>query len=200
MKSNIIILFFLTLIVISCKSKNEIYYVIKKIKNVKTENSTIFYPTFFYGQHNFIIVNSNKIYYHNKYVFHWCGTGIDFTKPSHLYITPDSLIEIRINNLRTFLKKNLVFNNNYSNEKLVSISSSTDTIRNEGLKIIVDYLKHDKEIMYNIRNWTEEEKYVSLAKFKNKKYEPNKIKWKIGFDTGELINGKSIGFLPPEVK
>lgn len=197
---NKIILLFLTLIVISCKSKNEIYYVIKKIKNIKTENSTILYPAFFYGQHNFIIVNSNKIYYHNKYVFHWCGTGLDFTKPSHLYITPDSLKEIKINNLGKFLKNKLVFNNIDFNEKLVSISSSTDTIRNKGLKIIVDYLKQDKEILYNIRNWTEEEKYVSLAKFKNKKYEPKKIKWKIGFDTGELINGKSIKFLPPEVE
>ena len=196
----IIILFTLILILFSCSKRNEIYFVIKHYNYVKSDEVPECFHTFFYGQHNFIIVNSNKIYYHNKYVFHWCGTGIDFSKPSHLSITPDSLKEIKINNLGTFLKNNLVFNNNESNKKLVSISSSTDTIRNEGLKILVDYLKQDKEILYNIRNWTEEEKYVSLAKFNNKKYEPNKIKWKIGFDTGELINGKWIEFLPPEVK
>ncbi len=36
---------------------------------------------------------------------------------------------------------------------------------------------------YNIRNWTEEEQFVTTAKIENRKYDPNSIDWKIGFDT-----------------
>ena len=69
------------------------------------------------------------------------------------------------------------------NGYIVSISSPTDTIKNNATKILFNFFKENNIRYVYIRNWTEEEQHVTLAKIKNLRYIPDSIKWKIGFDT-----------------
>ena len=181
---------------LSCSNNNkdDEYFV---IKNPDTSNTKVILelPRFFYGHHNFILTNSAQLFYYNNYIFYSCGTGLDLTKPPYLHLTPDSLIEIKEDDLVDFLKDKIYLNGHLKTP--ISISSPTDTIRNEALKIIIDFIKPHKAIVYTIRKWTEEEKYVTFCKITNRKYDPKKMNWKIGFDQEESFASDSIIFFSP---
>jgi hypothetical protein len=181
-------LILLTLILISCSTKKDnkvdFYYVIKHFDATKQDTKDKFAPPpppkMFYGLHNFILLSS-KIFYHNNNIIRRCGVGIDYTKPPRLYITPDSLIEIKISELENFLKINIPDSlyNGYNVSAI--ISSPTDTIRNTTFNIIKEYFV-EKNIKHGIRNLTEEEDFVLNAKIKKEKYNPENQNFKIGFD------------------
>jgi len=103
-------------------------------------------------------------------------------KPPLLNLSPGDLREIGINQLPRFLT---AINDSVTNDRefFASISSPTDTIKNRAFKIIRDFLKSRKLNRYIIRNWTEEEEYVTTAKIKNLHYDPKTVDWKVGFDT-----------------
>ena len=181
----IIVLFIL---VISCskKVKNEQpeYYVLKKLESGLYSKDNLNKRTLnklFYGEHTFIIIDTTKIYYHNLSKNYFCGTGIDFTKPPKLDLSPNNLKVVENNNLKSFLDTISKNKNNYS-YLFGSISSPKDTIRSKAFKILIEYFKRNGIEKYNIRKWTEEEKFVSEAKYANKKYKSVNIKWIIGFD------------------
>ncbi len=175
---------------ISCSKKQNteatVYYVIMPLK---PDNQHLLdnpppppLPPF-YGQLNFILLDTS-IFFHNNYKqtdFSWCGTDQDFTKPPMLGLTPDSLIEIRINELQSFLTNSIP--DSLDRSFFPCISSPTDTIKNKAFKIVTDYFKAKKIRSYNIRNWTEEEKFVVDAKINGKTYNADSIDWKIGFTT-----------------
>ncbi|UUC44559.1 hypothetical protein [Flavobacterium cerinum] len=191
MKKAIFIVLGIFLILQSCikekADKKAFYYVINHDKKeVRSDDSPPPPPKLFYGESNFILLDSIRVFYHDNYVFHWCGTGVDYTKPSLLNITPDSLTEIRLNDLPVFLKQLKSPLMEYENKYSVIISSPTDTIKNKAFEIISEFFKAKSIGIYSVRNWTEEEKYVVTAKVENTKYDPLKIKWKIGFDV-EMI-------------
>jgi hypothetical protein len=137
----------------------------------------------FYGRHNFILADKNRVFYHDKYVYYSCGTGIDFSKPPRLFLSADSLIEIKFDVLNSFLQKNLP--DSMVNDKWVTanISSKTDTIKNKAFKILTDYFKVKNIRRYGIRNWTEEETFAVTAKINNISYDPKSADFVIGFDT-----------------
>jgi hypothetical protein len=137
-------------------------------------------PPGFYGHFNFILFDSSKVFCHKRDFIPMLCTG-NFDKPEKLALMPDSLITINNNDLIIFLKKSILYETESGRDKILSISSPTDTIRHRGFKIITDYLKANDIRRYLVRNWTEEEKYVSIAKHENKKYDPKKVKWVIGF-------------------
>jgi hypothetical protein len=169
-------------------SEKEKYFVIKDLtKHHKTTSDPQSIETpFFYGSHNFILMNNSTIFYHDKFVWYSCGNGIDFTKPPRLYITPDSLVEIKLAGLEQFLKDKTNGNNFLSGKilgkNLVTISSPTDTIRNDALPILRKFFSTKKDFLVGIRRCTEEEKYVGFAKLSNRPYNGDRINWKIGFD------------------
>ncbi|MEO0037782.1 MAG: hypothetical protein RIQ59_993 [Bacteroidota bacterium] len=169
-------------------SEKEQYFVIKDLtKHHKTTSDPQSIETpFFYGSHNFILMNNSTIFYHDKFVWYGCGYGIDFTKPPRLYITPDSLVEIKLAGLEQFLKDKTNGNNFLSGKilgkNLVTISSPTDTIRNDALPILRKFFSTKKDFLVGIRRCTEEEKYVGFAKLSNRPYNGDRINWKIGFD------------------
>ena len=133
--------------------------------------------------------DSSKIFYHNRYIYYDCGTGVDFTKPPNILLTPNNLVEIKINDLQNFLLRNVSDTMVQSQYVTASISSPSDTIRNKSYKIITNFFKDKKIRRYVIRNWTEEEHFVAMAKIQNKQYDPSKVDWRIGFDTK---------FIPPK--
>jgi hypothetical protein len=189
MKKNI--LTFITILFFSCSTKtdkqDEIYFVIKHPDKTVKDTGDIppppLPPMMFYGRHNFILADTNRIFYHDNYAFYSCGTGIDFSKPPKLFLSTDSLIEIKIDVLNSFLQKNLP--DSMVNDKWVTanISSHTDTIKSKSFKIITDYFKVKNIRRYGIRNWTEEEKFAVTAKIGNKFYDPKSSEFIIGLDT-----------------
>lgn len=183
-------LFICFIFLFSCTnhSEKEQYFVIKDLtKHHKTTSDPQSIETpFFYGSHNFILINNSTIFYHDKFVWYSCGYGIDFTKPPRLYITPDSLVEIKLARLEQFLKDKTSRNNflsgKMSGKNLVTFSSPTDTIRNDALPILRKFFSTKKDFLVGIRRCTEEEKYVGYAKLSNSPYNGDRINWKIGFD------------------
>lgn len=187
--SNILLVLF-----VSCTNKVDYYYIIKHSKDNfqnKKNGLPIIIPIY-YGQYNFILLNSSTVFYFQPELLARCGTGLDHSKPPKINLTPEDLKEIKLTDLETFLDNNIKIEK-YS---VISISSPVDTIRNIACEKLINFLKTKKSKFYGIRNWTEEEKYVVLAKVRNKNYDPKSIKWKVGFDDDHFYH--SIGAkLPP---
>ena len=89
--------------------------------------------------------------------------------------------KIRIDSLPSFLEYSYSKTKNKHKIFFASISSPKDTIRNKGFVIISNFLHKNNVRNYNVRTWTEEEKFVAISKITNKKYSPDSITWKIGF-------------------
>lgn len=173
------------IVVISCSNINKndlgIYYIIEHKKIDKNDSIPLFISRF-YGDFNFILFDSTTIYVNQKSVLYFCGTGLDQTKPPFLFLKPKHLIQLKTDSLHLFLKENIT-DSIYKNGRFsASISSPTDTIKNEGFKIITDYFKANNLMRYEIRRCTEEELYVATAKKTNTKYNKDSVEWKIGFD------------------
>ena len=193
-----IILFISTLLFCSCSYRkdnaNRVYCIIQHQKGEAVIDKDGMPPLqmSFYGKYNFILVDTSKIYCHLTNKNYDCGTGLDFTKPVRLFLTPENLSEINIDNLDAFLKSipELIISDKHF---YISISSPNDTIKNRAFEIIGAFLK-SKNITHNsIRNLTEEEQYVLAAKLENRNYNPDTVDWKIGF--AEIPQ-----FVPPIIK
>ena len=98
-------------------------------------------------------------------------------KPYKLYLTPDSLHELRSEDMHQFLQATIPDSMMNNQRTRVSISSPSDTIRNRAFKIITDHLaakKISSEYVY-IRNWTFEEQAVVTAKMQHLGYDPDTL-------------------------
>lgn len=180
----------LSLFVLGCFRRNDggskFYYVIKHPEKILRELSDGPIPPpppkSYYGYFNFILIDSNTIYLHNRYIYNFCGTGINDSKPPKVFLVPDSLIKMRTEDIQHFIEtsinESLLNNRNF----YVSISSPTDTIRHKAFNTLTDFFTSKKFHRYIVRNWTEEEMYVTTAKMNNKTYNPDSVKWYIGFD------------------
>jgi hypothetical protein len=173
------------MLAISCsnihKNDTSIYHIIEH-KKIDVNDSTPLFISRFYGDYNFILFDSITIYVNQKSVLYFCGTGLDQTKPPFLFLKPEHLIQLKTDSLHLFLKENIT-DSIYKNGRFsASISSPTDTIKNEGFKIITNYFKANNIFQYEIRRCTEEELYVATAKKTNTKYNKDSVEWKIGFD------------------
>ena len=195
---------FLFLCLAACNTdeaeKNYLYVI--KSPLVYSKDSIVSNELAFYGQNNFILYDSKTILYHNKCVFHWCGTGIDYTKPDRLFMTPGDFIKLKPSELKHFLETKFNWKNKHGHMSLMSISSSTDTIWNPAYSILIDFKKRHENMLVSVRKWTEEEEYVATAKMKKHPYESHKIKWKKGFSDGSeaLELEDVIRFLPPKIE
>ena len=152
-----------------------VYYVIKHEDTSAGFRTNIIN---FYWNHNFILLDSSKVFYFNsKPLFTDCGTGINVTKPIKLYLNTDSLRELRSEDMKQFLQATIVDSMTKRQNTSVSISSPSDTIRNRGFKIIMDHLAAKRISYYNIfiRNWTFEEQAVVTAKMKHLGYDPDSL-------------------------
>lgn len=187
-----IIIFILTMffLLFGCTLKkaneDEIYYVIKHPITIAQDTCDVPPPKppalTYYGNFNFILLDSSTIYFHSQHIQRFCGTGIDDSKPPRVFLTSESLIKLDINLLPQFLTNSITDSLASGKRFFASISSPTDTIRNRAFKIISDFFKSKNIVRYNIRNWTEEERFVTTAKIENKSYNPDSVEWIIGFD------------------
>lgn len=180
---------------------NEFYYIIgepfrNQTKNVSNDSILeirLPNPTF-YGNYNFILFDSSKVYVHQLPIeeFGWCGTNRkedDLIKPPRLFLLPNKLTEVKLHNLKKFLMlipDSVILHRSF----FASISSPLDTIRNKGFKTITDFFKLKNVNKYNIRYWTEEEKFVSMAKNENEEFNSDKVNWSIGFDSENSLTDK----------
>lgn len=152
-------------LLICCSTKyeniNEIYYVIKHSKTTKQDTLDVIPPPppkSYYGEFNFILIDSSTIYFHRKYVNTICGTGIDDSKPPRISLKSKDLKKIKIEDLHLFVLNSISIAKN--NDFFASISSPTDTIKNRGFHIIDNFFKSKNIYKYIIRNWTEEEQWA----------------------------------------
>ena len=188
--TKILTLLTITFLLFGCSTRqdkvDEVYYVVKHPMTTTQDTGDVPPPppppTTYYGNFNFILLDSSTIYFHSRHIYRFCGTGIDDTKPPRVFLTPDSLTKLNINDLPKFLTTVITDSIASDRHFFASISSPTDTIKNRAFKIITDFFKSKNIRRYNIRNWTEEEQFVTTAKIENKKYNPDSVDWKIGFD------------------
>ncbi|MEZ4828406.1 MAG: hypothetical protein R3C61_19260 [Bacteroidia bacterium] len=174
---------------VSCSTKtnnkDSFYFVIEHPEKMIHDKITPLPPPSpgFYHRYNFILVDTSSVFFHNKYIYYTCGTGIDFSKPPRLFLSADSLVEIKIEALSLFLQTTIP--DTIVNGKMVTanISSQTDTIRNRAFKIITDYFNSQNIRRYMVRNWTEEEAFAVTSKINNSPYDPKEAEFIIGFDS-----------------
>jgi hypothetical protein len=183
----------LLILFVSCSPKKEVentvYYIISHpdtLKQGPANNAPPPPPIPFYSQHNFILYDSSRVFYHNNYVFYRCGMGIDFSRPPRLFLAADSLTEIKLSELPAFLKTTINESREDGDRMFTNIASPTDTIRNPAFKIITTYFKTAGIKAYGIRRWTEEEEFATKAKVKHTEYNPKTAEFKTGFDHPEI--------------
>ena len=211
MTRHLLLLLIVTTIFQSCspqtENKEHVYYIIKHPDTTANFGDDPPPPTPppapFYGQLNFILLDTSIFLHKNYYSpdFSWCGTGKDFSKPPFLHLAPDSLVEIKANELENILAASIPDSiDSYGewNPFFPCISSPTDSIKNKAFKTLTDSFKRKKVKAYNIRIWTEEERYVTLAKINHKPYDRNSVDWKVGF-TQPFNPIETIKFIPPKI-
>jgi hypothetical protein len=147
-----------------------------------------------YSDFNFIIYNDTTMYYHfsNEEKKIYCGTAleemlkkgiIDTTKtdkPYKLNLTPNAL---KI--FDSLIVKKKIDNRFYEFSPdeysyIITVSSNNNIVENKDLKKIFKFFNY-RSCSYVFRKLTEEQQFVSDAKFFSKKYDLDKINWKIGF-------------------
>lgn len=162
------------------KPKNDYFFVLKdwskEIENSK--DSSVCIMPFYYGTHNFIFYNDTTIYYHFYESYYMCGTGIDFMKPPHLRITPDSLKRVPIEHLFYFMKETALIKRKYRDITSVALSVRNDTIRNLLIPYMQNTLNKVPKFIVGVRRCTEEEEVVAIAKFTSSPFDPITHKWK----------------------
>lgn len=183
-----IIPFFLILLFLqSCenKPKNDYFFVIGDFRKEieKTKDSSVSILPVFYETHNFIFYNDTTIYYHYYDRFNWCGTGIDGSKPPHLYIVPESLKQVPIEQLFSFIKETTKIKEQHRDLTIVTVSTRNDTIRNLLIPFMIELYNKVPNFGVSVRRCTEEEEVVAKAKFTKTPFDPNNYKWKNGFDS-----------------
>jgi len=137
----------------------------------------------YYSKYNFILLDNSVIYFHKKYKYYNCYTGLDMEKPPKIGLQPKDLKKIEIEDLYSFISKEITESTIKSKTFGITITSPTDSIKNSGFWVIKNYLKSKNFRNYNIKNWTEEEEYSLKVKLQNIPYKPENIKWKVGFDS-----------------
>jgi hypothetical protein len=165
-------------VVSSCNEKkvNDKYYIIHPIKEINAQRPPRPAITNYYGSDNFILFNDTTIYHFKSDSNRMCGQGIDKDLlPKKLGLKPELLTRIDTSDLKHKLNK-------MPNRRFISVSSPSDTIRNEGFWILKTEIEK-KNLMRLIRKCTEEEYFVAMAKFYNRQYDAEIIEWKIGFDS-----------------
>lgn len=196
---NLVLLLSWSLIISSCNrdiENKKIYYIIQnENKPIEDPTDPPPPPLVFYGYFNFIIMDGSSVYFYDKHPSNMNCDDRDGIHPPFLQLYPKEIKKVKLNELNGFLEET------YSGLKqkssfdtleyeyfrtqrnfFTSISSPKDTITNEALKVIIDFMKKNEFTGYVIRNWTEEEMYVVLAKQNKLTYNPNEIKWDVGFD------------------
>ncbi|KAA9326062.1 hypothetical protein [Adhaeribacter soli] len=201
--SKYLILSILVFTFLRCNSnkgeKQKFYYIIKhpdleqpsEVETLEINGETVFisqpkpprlFP-FFYGNYNFILIGSNQIFYHNKRgPIYFCGTGVDFSRPERLDLTPEDFSQIKLSNLERFLRDSISTDTlKDGREAIVKIASPKDTIFNPALDVIVKHIKKKGLKRWQIINSTEEENCVINSITEKKPYNLANCDFKFGF-------------------
>ena len=199
MKQLIPIIFLIQFFICGCGTqqefKKEIQYIIqhpnfKSTAVLISENGDTTYipsppppPPAYYGTHNFILIGSDQVFFHNRNgPWYWCGTGVDYDKPEKLNLVPANFQQIKLSNLKSFLIDSVSNSEmNDGRKPFVKIAAPQDTIYNPGIKIILKHLKEIELRRFVIRNSTEEENCVINSIIEKKPFDPNTCDYKIGF-------------------
>ncbi len=191
------LVFLLSMNLFACKEErgkqSSKYYVVRHVpqfNKMAIDSTEMIYvpppPMLYYGNHNFVLLDTNRVFYHSKHSYRFCGMGIDYLKPPRLYLESNELVEVKFSELDFFLS-NLISDSICDGKYVNScISSFEDTVKNTAIKIIINCFKVKGIHSYNIRNWTEEEQYALEAKVENKPYNSREAKFKAGFDTDPI--------------
>lgn len=193
----IIIILILATFASCCSHKDKgLFYIIKPI-DFTSDSMKRSFPVF-YSDHNFILYNDTVVYYHNldSRAFNFCGTGLDGHKPEFLRLNIGHVIEIPLGDIESFWRDSISLSER--EKRFITISSTTDTIRNKALLKFLKLSDFSKKNQLNIRKCTEEQLLVADAKFKKLPYSSEKAKWKTGFDDSSVPYEEEIlKFIPP---
>lgn len=164
----------------SCCEKYKNKYVISTKQylseiSYKTKEKQDLEPVLFYGNFNFVLDSSNKVYFYSNKIVLGCGYD-DLSKPKFINLKPSEIRTIDTDSLDYFLAS-LKLNTKYSSEMV--ISSLSDTIYCRELDFILDYIgKQKTNLVYQIRERTEEESIVLQHLKQNKPYNSDLVDWK----------------------
>jgi hypothetical protein len=132
-----------------------------------------------YHHFNFIIDSTGQLYYYQLEHVHLSSCIVDTNEspkvPEFIDLKPKDLIQIPENNISDFVKLNIL--NNKIGRRMISIASVQDTIKSNGLKILLHTIDSTRHWGYNIRLVTPEEKIVLSYKQRQDHYDPNYISW-----------------------
>ena len=148
----------------------------------------------FYSDFNFIIYDDTTMYYHfsNEDKKIYCGTALEEMARKGLIDTVRTdkpyKLSLKPNDLKTFdslIVKNKIDNrfDKFSPDEysyIITISSNNNIVLNKDLKEIFQFFNH-RSCSFFFRKLTEEQQFVSDAKFFRKEYDFDKVNWKIGF-------------------
>lgn len=168
MKNKILCLLFVQIIIQSCSKPSPSKAVITLPYVISLEDSLLKIKEYkkgvpppppiqkyAFGDMNFVLGDSNEIFYHGKHIFRMCGTGLDESKADFLNLGRYDLVRVDESIVKQLITDNL----QYSEYRFVVVSSKSDTINSPVLETIVSTTKQNKAV-YFIRRISQEENDV----------------------------------------
>lgn len=179
MKTSILYIILGSFVLIGCeekspiteKSKSEIY-IISKQDSLQNLSFQIEYPD--YAQNNFIIGDSNKVYFYRTSPIMIC-TPEENRPPVFIDLQPNDIIELPVNSIEEFTHLN--FGGELRRKNTISIASFTDTINSDIFRHLTTSFVSERIAKYFIRRTTLEEETVLAHKSKNLPYFQEDIDW-----------------------
>lgn len=164
---------------ISCNKKSSItkktvrkIYIISEEDSLQNLSLQIEYPD--YAQNNFIIGDSNKIYFYRTAPVMIC-TPQKKHPPEFINLEPNDIIELPVSSIGEFVHLN--FGGELRRKRIISIASFTDTIKSDSFRYLLTSFATEKIAKYFIRRTTLEEEVVLNHKTKDLSYFPEEVDW-----------------------
>lgn len=164
-------------VLISCTEKSKTENIVQEIYVISKEDSLqnlsfkIEYPD--YAQNNFIIGDSDKVYFYRIAPIMIC-TPQRKHPPLFIDLRPDDIIELPASSIGEFVHLNF---GGESRRKSISIASFTDVIKSDSFNHLLTSFTTEKIAKYFIRRTTLEEEIVLTHKRKDLYYFPEEVDW-----------------------
>jgi len=169
---------------LAVKQNEKEAYIISKKDSIQNLSSNIEHGH--YGTANFILADTNKVYFYENYsCLAACAPPVD-NRPIFIGLDTKDIIQLPAASIEEFIELNF----SRKTFQIISVASYTDTVKSPILEKMLSTFAKKRIPKFLIRKTTLEEEIVLYHKIHNLPYLPDEVEWdttRINFESKEDV-------------